>query len=63
MALGPRLAFWGPVLVKRSGRFLWQVESTCLCVWVCGAGEGCLALLLAEERKGLTLSNLGAAEG
>lgn len=47
--LGCLVGILGWVLVKRSRRFLWQVVSTCLCVWVCGGGEGCLAGLLAGE--------------
>ena len=51
-------------LVKRSRRLLWQVLSTCFCVWVCGGGEGCLTgLLTGEWRKGPALSSLGTAEG
>lgn len=50
--LGSCAGVLGWVVVKRSGKFLWQVVSTCLCVWVCGEGEECLAGLLAGEEKG-----------
>lgn len=57
--LGCLVGILGWVLVKRSRRFLWQVVSTCLCVWVCGGGEGCLQGCWQENGE----QGLGAAWG